>query len=192
MIYEEGRAAKKKDTIEFMNKNKVNCKTVTVEVTNLTEKKTSKGKTINKGFQSGTLIFETAFDLLRDLLEKGVKIRMLRVKVSGLIKYEDEDEKGKRITSYFDNLREAYKKGGIGDGRVKKFLFEVMNDTLTPFRERRKEIAKDIPKVIEILKQGTKHANELADETLKEVKQTMGIGYFYDDTFENEIIERYK
>ena len=96
--------------LKNMERNKVNCKTVTVEVTNLTEKKTSKGKTINKGFQSGTLIFETAFDLLRDLLEKGVKIRMLRVKVSGLIKYEDEDEKGKRITSYFDNLREAYKK----------------------------------------------------------------------------------
>ena len=96
--------------LKNMERNKVNCKTVTVEVTNLTEKKTSKGKTINKGFQSGTLIFETAFDLLRDLLEKGVKIRMLRVKVSGLIKNDDEDEKGKRITSYFDNLREAYKK----------------------------------------------------------------------------------
>ena len=106
-----------------------------------------------------------------------------------------KDEHFKKYYEEFNNLdelRAAYQKGGIGDGRVKKFLFEVMNDTLTPFRERRKEIAKDIPKVIEILKQGTKHANELADETLKEVKQTMGIGYFYDDTFENEIIERYK
>ena len=95
--------------LKDMERSKVNCKTVTVEVTNITEKKNSKGKTISKGYQSGILIFETAFDLLRELLEKGVQIRMLRVKVSGLIKYEDEDEKGKRITSYFDNLRNAYK-----------------------------------------------------------------------------------
>ncbi len=112
--------------LKNMERNKVNCKTVTVEVTNLTEKKTSKGKTINKGFQSGTLIFETAFDLLRDLLEKGVKIRMLRVKVSGLIKYEDEDEKGKRITSYFDNLKDAYKK----QQEEKNVLMEIKEEKI--------------------------------------------------------------
>ena len=112
--------------LKNMERNKVNCKTVTVEVTNLTEKKKSKGKTINKGFQSGILIFETAFDLLKELLEKGVKIRMLRVKVSGLIKYEDEDEKGKRITSYFDNLKDAYKK----QQEEKNVLMEIKEEKI--------------------------------------------------------------
>ena len=100
------------------------------------------------------------------------------------------DEHFKKYYEEFNNLdelKEAYSKGGIGDGRVKKFLYEVINDTLEPIRERRKEIAKDIDYVLESLKEGTKNANKIADETLREVKETIGIGYFYDDQFEKEM-----
>ena len=99
-----------KRVLKNMERSKVNCKNVTVEVTGITERKNSKGKTLSKGYQSGALIFDTAYDLLKELLDKSNQIRMLRVKVSGLIKYEDENEKSKKVTSYFENLKNAFKK----------------------------------------------------------------------------------
>lgn len=104
------------------------------------------------------------------------------------------DEHFSKFYPEFKNLHElevAYQKGGIGDGRIKKFLTEVMCDVLKPIREKRKEYQKNIPYIIDILKNGTQKANELANETLKEVKQAIGIDYFYDDSFEKEQIEKY-
>lgn len=89
----------------------------------------------------------------------------------------------------FKNLKEledAYQKGGIGDGRIKKFLYEVIEEEIAPIRERRKELSKNINNIINILKEGTKHANELANKTLSEVKHDMGIDYFSSDEFEIE------
>ena len=55
-----------------------------------------------------------------------------------------------------DELKQAYTKGGIGDGVIKKFLNSVIQEELAPIRERRSEWEKRIPEVIEILKNGTK------------------------------------
>lgn len=91
-----------------------------------------------------------------------------------------------------EELKNAYAKGGIGDGRVKKFLNDVMQEVLAPIRERRNRYKCKIPEILEILKTGTKKANEVAEQTLKEIKQAMGIDYFYDDKFEKEQIEKFK
>lgn len=95
----------------------------------------------------------------------------------------------------FKNLEElkiAYSNGGIGDGRIKKFLNDVMQEVLKPIRERRKELENKVPEILEILKQGTNKANKVANETLKQVKNAMGINYFADDKFEKEQILKYK
>lgn len=76
-----------------------------------------------------------------------------------------------------DELKSAYKKGGIGDGRVKKFLFDVINKELTPIRERREEFEETVD-LMEILKEGTATANKVAEKTLSEVKEAMKINYF--------------
>ena len=91
-----------------------------------------------------------------------------------------------------NELKDAYSKGGIGDGRVKKFLCEVLNDSLKPYRERRMELSKNIESIINILKEGTDKANKMADETLEEVKEAMGINYFSTDKFKEEQLEKYK
>ena len=49
---------------------------------------------------------------------------------------------------------------------------------MRPIREKREEIAKDMNKVNDILKSGTKKAIEISNQTLKEVKQAMKINYF--------------
>ena len=91
-----------------------------------------------------------------------------------------------------DELKSAYTKGGIGDGTVKKFLNEVIKEELAPIRQRRKEYEKRIPEVIEILKEGTKKAIEVSNNTLKEVKDAMKINYFDDNSFLNEQLNKYK
>ena len=90
-----------------------------------------------------------------------------------------------------DELKEAYKKGGIGDGTVKKFLNSILQEILEPIRNRRHEFEKKIPEVIEILKNGTNKAIEMSNKTLEEVKETMAINYFKDDSFLKEQLKKY-
>ena len=80
-----------------------------------------------------------------------------------------------------DDLKEHYKKGGLGDVKIKKFLIKVLERELTPIRERRNRFEKDIASVYDILKTGTDAANRVADATLSEAKAAMKINYF-DDT----------
>lgn len=79
-----------------------------------------------------------------------------------------------------DELKDHYRRGGLGDVKVKRFLNSVMQEELAPIRERRKELEKHIPEIYEILKKGTAAANEVANATLAEVKRAMKINYFED------------
>ncbi|MBQ6817845.1 MAG: tryptophan--tRNA ligase [Bacilli bacterium] len=90
-----------------------------------------------------------------------------------------------------DELKAHYERGGLGDMVIKNFLFNVLNEVLTPIREKRKEYENKLPEVINILKEGTKVANEHADKTLKEVKKAMGLSYFDDGTFLQEQQNKY-
>lgn len=77
-----------------------------------------------------------------------------------------------------DELKEHYQRGGLGDVKIKKFLFEILNEELKPIRERRELFAKDPEKIKEILQEGTMRARKVAAETLKEVKTAMRLNYF--------------
>jgi tryptophanyl-tRNA synthetase len=71
-------------------------------------------------------------------------------------------------------------RGGLGDVKVKKFLYAILEELLTPIRERRKEWEKDIPAVFDILKRGSEAAREVAAGTLADVRRAMRIDYFDD------------
>lgn len=77
-----------------------------------------------------------------------------------------------------NEMKEHYKRGGLGDVKVKRYLNEVLQAELEPIRNRRKEFEKDIPAVYEMLKSGSLKAKEVASNTLKEVRETIGIEYF--------------
>ena len=91
-----------------------------------------------------------------------------------------------------DELKAHYQRGGLGDVKVKKFLNNVIQEELSPIRARRKEYEKDIEGVYEILKKGTEVAQEIAAQTLSEVKHAMKIDYFEDPEFLSEQIKKYK
>ena len=81
-------------------------------------------------------------------------------------------------TAHIAELKEHYQRGGLGDVKVKGYLFEVLNAELAPIRERRAALAKDPGAVFEMLREGTEKANEVADATLREVRAAMKIDYF--------------
>lgn len=76
------------------------------------------------------------------------------------------------------DLKEQYRAGGLGDVKIKRYLNEVLEDTLAPIRNRRAQYARDLPAVYDILKKGSEKANEVAAQTLKEVRAAIGVNYF--------------
>jgi tryptophanyl-tRNA synthetase len=80
--------------------------------------------------------------------------------------------------AHIAGLKEHYQRGGLGDVKVKEYLFEVLNAELAPIRERRAEFAKDREVVFEMLREGTERANEVAAQTLRDVRTAMRIDYF--------------
>lgn len=95
----------------------------------------------------------------------------------------DEDFK-KFLPEYnnLDELKAHYTKGGLGDVKIKKFLFKVLNEVLTPIRERRQEWENRIPEVYEILRSGTAKANAKAKATTERVRESLKINYFENDS----------
>ena len=91
-----------------------------------------------------------------------------------------------------DELKDHYRRGGLGDVKVKKFLINVLDEELEPIRKRRHEYEKDIAYVYEVLRKGSEAAREVAAKTLSDVKNAMRINYFDDQELIQKHIEKYK
>lgn len=90
-----------------------------------------------------------------------------------------------------DELKDHYKRGGLGDVKVKKFLIKILEKELAPIRARRKEWEQNIQGVYEILKKGSEVAEAVAAQTLADVKAAMKINYFDDGALIREQMEKY-
>ena len=90
------------------------------------------------------------------------------------------DDLIKKYSEYnnLDEIKSHYQKGGLGDVKIKNILFNILDEILTPIREKRKYYEDHIDEVEEILKNGTEKAKLKASETMKEVKHSIGIDYF--------------
>jgi len=81
-------------------------------------------------------------------------------------------------TAWLDQHRNLYRAGQVGDVALKKKLVEVLNDFLEPIRMRRKRYEARPSEVIQALRQGTRRANNIAEETIALVKQAMKQDFF--------------
>ena len=79
-----------------------------------------------------------------------------------------------------DELKEHYRRGGLGDVKCKKLLIAVLEEELAPIRARRREFEQNIEGVYEMLRKGSQVAQAKAARTLMEVKDAMRINYFQD------------
>ena len=100
---------------------------------------------------------------------------------------------GRYLPDYADleELKAHYRRGGLGDVKVKRFLAAVMQEELEPIRQRRKEFEQDIPAVYEMLKKGCEAARAVAADTLSEVRKAMKINYFDDEALIAEQAARF-
>ncbi|EDT74400.1 tryptophan--tRNA ligase [Clostridium butyricum] len=105
------------------------------------------------------------------------------------IRVEDPGQiEGNTVFTYLDvfapnkeeveEMKAHYKRGGLGDMKVKKYLNEVMQAELEPIRKRREEFAKDMDYVYKMLKDGSDKARQVAAQTLTEVREAIGLEYF--------------
>lgn len=81
-------------------------------------------------------------------------------------------------TAKVADLKAQYQHGGLGDVKIKRYLNEVLQAKLEPIRQRREQFAADETGVYDILKQGSERANQVAAQTLHEVRHAIGIDYF--------------
>ena len=91
-----------------------------------------------------------------------------------------------------DELKDHYRRGGLGDVKIKKFLNNILQKELSPIREKRKHYEQNIPEIFDMLVKGSEDAREVGAETLKKVKAAMGINYFEDVELINKQQQKYK
>ena len=120
---------------------------------------------------------------------------IIKQKVMGMytdpnhIKVEDPGKvEGNVVFTYLDifdpnkeeleELKNHYRKGGLGDVKLKRRLIDLIVATLEPFQTRRKEYEKNMDEVIKIVKMGNQKARERASKTLSEVRKVIGVEYF--------------
>ena len=96
-----------------------------------------------------------------------------------------------QLIANLQELEDHYARGGLGDVKVKKFLNNVMQEVLEPIRNRRKEFAKDIPAIYDMLKKGCDAAREVAAATLDDVRKAMKINYFDDAELIAEQVKKF-
>jgi tryptophanyl-tRNA synthetase len=91
-----------------------------------------------------------------------------------------------------DELKAHYQRGGLGDVKVKKFLYAILMEYLEPIKKRRTELEKNIPAIYKMLQDGSQRARAVAAQTLKAVKSAMKINYFDDDELIKEQVKRFQ
>ena len=105
----------------------------------------------------------------------------------------NDDHFKKYLPEYnnLDELKDHYRRGGLGDVKIKRFLCNIINEELEPIRTRRKEYERDIKKVYEILANGSMKARKKGIEKMNSLKSVMGINYFDDSALINSHVEKY-
>ena len=72
-------------------------------------------------------------------------------------------------------LKDHYRRGGLGDAKLKRRLEEILVALLAPIRDRRVELAKDPEQVLKIVRLGTEHAREITNETYRAISRGLGL-----------------
>jgi tryptophanyl-tRNA synthetase len=139
-----------------------------------------KGK-MSKSLNNGIYLSDSADEIQKKIMKMYTDPNHIRVEDPGQVEgnvvftyldvFDDDKEK-------VQELKAQYRKGGLGDVKIKRYLNDVLQAKLQPIRERREAFAQDRGAVLEMLKEGSLKAEAVAAQTLDEVKEAMGINYF--------------
>ena len=147
---------------------------------------------MSKSLNNCIYLSDTADEVKKKVMGMYTDPDHLRVEDPGKIEgntvftYLDAFSRPKHFAKYLpeysslEELKAHYRRGGLGDVKVKKLLIAVLNETLDPIRERRRYYEGRIGEVYEILRKGSEKARATAAATLTEVRAAMKIDYFDD------------
>ena len=139
-----------------------------------------KGK-MSKSLNNGIYLSDSADEVEKKVMQMYTDPNHIRVEDPGQVEgnvvftYLDIFDEDKEKVSA---LKEHYRAGGLGDVKIKRYLNEVLQEVLTPIRERRKEYEGNEDYILEMLQTGSQQAEKIAAQTLDNVKSAMGINYF--------------
>lgn len=144
---------------------------------------------MSKSLGNGIYLADTKEEVYKKVMSMYTDPNHIKVEDPGKVEgnmvftYLDVFSTDEQISKYsdfssLDEMKEQYKKGGLGDVTIKKVLYQVLEDLLEPIREKRKYYEEHMDEVEKILKEGTEKAISKANETLKKVKRAIGIDYF--------------
>ena len=139
-----------------------------------------KGK-MSKSLNNGIYLSDSADEIQKKVMSMFTDPNHIRVEDPGQVE-------GNVVFTYLDvfaddqekvqELKDHYERGGLGDVKIKRYLNDILQAKLKPIRERREEFATNPDYVMNMLKEGSEKAEKVAAQTLKEVKDAMGINYF--------------
>ena len=144
---------------------------------------------MSKSLGNGIYLADTSEEVYKKVMSMYTDPDHIKIEDPGKVEgnmvftYLDVFSSDEQISKYSDfntlkEMKEKYKTGGLGDVKIKKVLYQVLEDLLEPIREKRKYYEEHMDEVEKILKEGTIKAKEKANNTLKEVKKAIGIDYF--------------
>lgn len=144
---------------------------------------------MSKSLGNGIYLCDSSEEVYKKVMSMYTDPNHIKVEDPGKVEgnmvftYLDVFSSDKQIQKYsefnsLDEMKEKYKEGGLGDVKIKKVLYEVLEELFTPIREKRNYYLNHMEEVEKIIKEGTIKARKKAGETLKEVKKAIGINYF--------------
>lgn len=135
---------------------------------------------MSKSLGNGIYLKDSEDELFKKIKQMYTDPNHLRVEDPGQVE-------GNMVFTYLDifgkdqskieELKAHYRKGGLGDMVLKRYLMEVLNEILSPIRTRRGELQKDLSYVIDVLKEGTLKTRIRAKETMALIKGAMSIDH---------------
>jgi tryptophanyl-tRNA synthetase len=149
---------------------------------------------MSKSLGNGIFLSDSSDTIRKKVMSMFTDSNHIRVEDPGQVKdnpvfiYLDAFCKDRKA---FEDMKEHYKRGGLGDVKVKKYLNDVLQAELKPIRERRKKFSKNIPDVYNMLLEGSRKARQIAMETLFRVRKAIGVEYFTDFKLINKQAKKY-
>ena len=159
---------------------------------------------MSKSLGNCIYLSDTAEELRQHVMGKYTDPDHLRVQDPGKVEgntvftYLDAFCKPEHFAAYLpdypnlDELKAHYRRGGLGDVKVKKFLIAILEEELAPIRARRKEWEQKIHEVYALLEEGCNKARAVAADTLADVRRAMKINYFEDKELIEEQARRFR
>ena len=81
----------------------------------------------------------------------------------------DDDRTG------LEELKTQYRRGGLGDSRIKRRLEDLLQALIAPIRQRRAQLARDPAYVLDAIRSGTEKARRRTEATKREVVEGLGL-----------------